>query len=102
MEPRPRVRSGDGRDPDAPLPTVGAASGLTGSSALRRRTPAMSSTSRLAPLTGLLGIVLLVVGWFWDPAAPLDLPDDRLTAWYASHVNGPWLIAAALIALSGA
>jgi hypothetical protein len=59
----------------------------------------MSTTARLAPLSGLAGIVLFDVGWFWDPAAPF-VSDDRLATWYATHPDGPWLAAAALTMLA--
>lgn len=58
------------------------------------------NASRLAPLSGLLGIVLLDMGWFWDPAAPLDQSDRATASWYASHGNGAWLVAAALATLA--
>ena len=32
----------------------------------------MSTTARLAPLSGLAGIALLDVGWFWDPTPRTD------------------------------
>lgn len=59
-----------------------------------------AATSRAGALSGLAGIVLLDVGWFWDPAAPQDMSDKQLAAWYSSHGNGPWLAAAALITLA--
>jgi hypothetical protein len=80
------------------VPTVG------GTSTTRRGLPIakddpMSTTARLAPLSGLAGIVLFDVGWFWDPAAPFD-SDSRIAAWYATHPDGPWLAAGALTILA--
>ncbi len=60
----------------------------------------MATPSRAGALSGLAGIVLLDVGWFWDPAAPQDMSDRQLAGWYATHGNGPWLAAAALITLA--
>ena len=60
----------------------------------------MATTSRAAALSGLAGIVLLDVGWFWDPAAPQDMSDSQLSNWYATHGNGAWLAAAALITVA--
>jgi len=55
--------------------------------------------SRLPALSGLAGIVLLDVGWFWDPAAPFG-SDAHLAAWYASHGDAQWLAAAAVTVLA--
>jgi len=55
--------------------------------------------SRLPALSGLAGIVLLDVAWFWDPAAPFT--DDRgIAAWYATHGDAQWLGAAAVTILA--
>ncbi|NYJ03990.1 hypothetical protein [Petropleomorpha daqingensis] len=55
--------------------------------------------SRLSALSGLAGIVLLDVGWFWDPAAPFG-SDAHIAAWYAAHGDGQWLAAAAVTLLA--
>jgi hypothetical protein len=55
--------------------------------------------SRLSALAGLAGIVLLDVGWFWDPAAPFG-SDAHIAAWYAGHGDAPWLAAAAVTVLA--
>jgi hypothetical protein len=55
--------------------------------------------SRLSALSGLAGIVLLDVGWFWDPAAPFG-SDARIAAWYAGHGDVQWLAAAAVTVLA--
>ena len=55
--------------------------------------------SRTSALSGLAGIVLLDVAWFWDPAAPFG-SDAHIAAWYASHGDGQWLGAAALTVLA--
>jgi hypothetical protein len=55
--------------------------------------------SRLSALSGLAGIVLLDVGWFWDPAAPFG-SDAHIAAWYASHGDAQWLAAAAVTLLA--
>ena len=55
--------------------------------------------SRLPALSGLAGIVLFDVAWFWDPAAPFG-SDAHIAAWYASHGDGQWLGAAAVTVLA--
>ena len=55
--------------------------------------------SRPTALSGLAGIVLLDVGWFWDPAAPFG-SDAHIAAWYASHGDAAWLAAAAVTVLA--
>ncbi len=57
---------------------------------------ARSATSRLAPLSGLLGILLLAVGWFWDPTPDVDYSDRQLDTWFATHSLTPWMIVSAL------
>jgi uncharacterized membrane protein YvlD (DUF360 family) len=52
--------------------------------------------SRTAALSGLAGIALLDVGWFWDPTPPIDWSNRHLDAYFATHGNTQWLIAAVL------
>jgi len=52
--------------------------------------------SRTAALSGLAGIALLDVGWFWDPTPPIDWSNRHLDAYFATHSNAHWLIAAVL------
>lgn len=52
--------------------------------------------SRLPALSGLAGIALLDVGWFWDPTPPIDWSDRHLDAYFATHSNAHWVIAAVL------
>ena len=52
--------------------------------------------SRTAALSGLAGIALLDVGWFWDPTPPIDWSAPHLASYFASHGNSQWLIAAVL------
>jgi hypothetical protein len=59
----------------------------------------MSASPRLALLSGIAGIVLFDVGWFWDPAAPF-LSDRALATWYATHSDWPWLASGALTMLA--
>jgi hypothetical protein len=59
----------------------------------------MSASPRLAALSGLAGIVLFDVAWFWDPAAPF-LGDRALAHWYATHGSGSWLAAGVLTMLA--
>src|SRR5690242_7364750 len=61
--------------------------------------PRRSAMPRLSALSGVAGIVLLDVGWFWDPAAPFG-SDARIAAWYAAHGDGQWLGAAAVTLLA--
>jgi hypothetical protein len=59
----------------------------------------MSTTaSRLAPLSGVAGIGCLVAGLALDRAPTSSWSDAHITAWYASHGNGGWLLSAYLIA----
>lgn len=51
---------------------------------------------RRSALSGLAGIVLLDVGWFWDPTPPIDWSDRHLDAYFATHSTTNWLIAAVL------
>lgn len=52
--------------------------------------------SRTLALTGLAGIALLDVAWFWDPTPPIDWSNGHLDAYFATHSNAHWLIAAVL------
>src|SRR4051794_41825970 len=57
-----------------------------------------SLPSRLAPLTGLAGIGCVVAGLATDQAPTSSWSDARISAWYATHGSGEWLLSAALIA----
>jgi hypothetical protein len=59
----------------------------------------MPLSPRTAALSGVAGIVLLDVGWFWDPAAPFA-SDARIADWYAVHGDTSWLAAAAVTVLA--
>src|SRR5690349_14973782 len=41
--------------------------------------------SRTAALSGLAGIALLDVGWFWDPTPPIDWSAPHLASYFAAH-----------------
>jgi|tagenome__1003787_1003787.scaffolds.fasta_scaffold20115961_2 hypothetical protein len=58
----------------------------------------MSLSARLAPLTGLAGIGCVVAGLATDQAPTSSWSDARISAWYATHGSGEWLLSAALIA----
>jgi len=59
--------------------------------------PSRRPQSRLAALSGLVGIALLAVGWFWDPTPPNDWSDRRLDAYLATHNTAtPWLVVSVL------
>lgn len=58
----------------------------------------MSSLRRLAPLTGLGGIALMVAGLATDKAPTSSWPDQQIDAWYAHHGRGTWLLSAYLLA----
>src|SRR5690242_15982862 len=59
----------------------------------RKGTPAMAAPSRLDALSGLAGIALFAVGWFWDPIPPNDWSDSRLDAYLSTHTpTTPWLV----------
>jgi hypothetical protein len=60
----------------------------------------MSALTRCAPLSGAVAIGLVVAGLATDQAPTSAWPDDRITAWYAAHGNGEWLLSAALIGLA--
>jgi hypothetical protein len=59
----------------------------------------MSTSPRLAALSGAAGIVLFDVAWFWDPAAPF-LSDRGIASWYAANGSGAWLAAGVLTMLA--
>lgn len=55
----------------------------------------MAAPSRLAALSGLAGIALFAVGWFWDPTPPSS--DHQLDAYLATHgTDTPWLVVSVL------
>ena len=58
----------------------------------------MSISTRLAPLSGAAGIACIVAGLATDQAPTSSWSDGRITAWYATHGNGEWLLSAYLIA----
>lgn len=58
----------------------------------------MSLTSRLSPLAGLAGIGCLVAGLALDKAPTSSWSDQQITAWYAGHGVGAWLVSGILIA----
>lgn len=54
---------------------------------------------RLAPLSGLAGIVLVVAGLGSDRAPTSSWADARIVHWYATHGVGQWLLSAYVLAL---
>ena len=58
------------------------------------------STSRIAPLAGLAGIGCLVAGLALDKAPTSSWNDQQITAWYASHGVGEWMVSGVLVALA--
>src|SRR3954471_16734643 len=61
----------------------------------------MSLPARLAPLTGLAGIGCVVAGLATDQAPTSSWSDARISAWYATHGSGQWLLSGTLIAAGG-
>src|SRR3954466_3770746 len=60
----------------------------------------MPLLSRLAPLSGVAGIGLVVAGLATDKAPTSSWSDARIAGWYATHGSAEWLGAAFLIALA--
>jgi hypothetical protein len=60
------------------------------------------SMQRTAPLSGVLGLLLVVAGLATDRAPDSDWGDAQTQAWFATHGMGGWLVSAVLIALGGA
>jgi hypothetical protein len=58
----------------------------------------MNGTRRLAALTGVAGIALVVAGLGSDTAPTASWPAARIEAWYAGHGLGPWLVSGYLLA----
>ena len=58
----------------------------------------MHGLRRLAPLTGLGAIVLIIAGLATDKAPTSSWSDARITDWYAHHGRGLWLASAFLVA----
>jgi hypothetical protein len=58
----------------------------------------MSTSARLAPLSGVAGIGCLVAGLATDKAPTSSWSAAQITAWYAAHGNAEWLVSAYLIA----
>lgn len=58
-----------------------------------------SRASRLAPLTGLAGILFVVAGLAADQAPTSSWPDARVEDWYATHGLAGWFVSAYLLAL---
>lgn len=59
------------------------------------------SMQRTAPLSGVLGLALVVAGLASDRAPDSDWGDAQTQAWFATHGLGGWLVSAVLIALGG-
>jgi hypothetical protein len=59
------------------------------------------SSSRLAPLSGLAGLLLVVLGLATDRAPDSSWGEARTHAWFVSHSLVPWLVSATFIALGG-
>jgi hypothetical protein len=57
-----------------------------------------SPLRRLAPLTGLGGILFLVAGLATDQAPTSSWSDARIEGWYAHHGRAHWLVSAYLLA----
>lgn len=59
----------------------------------------MSATRRLAPLSGLAGILCVVVGLAMDAAPTSSWSDAQITRWYADHGLAHWFVSAYVLAL---
>jgi hypothetical protein len=59
------------------------------------------SSSRLAPLSGLAGLLFVVLGLATDRAPDSSWGEARTHAWFVSHSLLPWLISATFIAVGG-
>lgn len=59
------------------------------------------SMQRTAPLSGVLGLVLVAAGLASDRAPDSGWGDAQTQAWFATHGLGGWLVSAVLIALGG-
>lgn len=58
----------------------------------------MSTTSRLAPLSGLAAIGSVVTGLAMDAAPTSSWSAARITAWYSTHSLGHWFVSAYFLA----
>lgn len=58
----------------------------------------MSTTSRLAPLSGLAAIGSVVTGLAMDAAPTSSWSATRITAWYSTHSLGHWFVSAYVLA----
>lgn len=58
----------------------------------------MSSTRRLAPLSGLAAIGCVVAGLAMDAAPTSSWSAGRITAWYGTHSLGHWFVSAYILA----
>lgn len=56
--------------------------------------------SRIASLSGVLGVVLLEAGLFTDPTPWVGAPSTDIDRWFGHHSNVVWLASATLIAVS--
>lgn len=56
--------------------------------------------SRIAPLSGVLAVILLESGLFSDPTPWVGAPSDEINQWFGNHSNAVWLTSATLIAVS--
>jgi hypothetical protein len=59
------------------------------------------SSSRLAPLSGLAGLLFVVLGLASDRAPDSSWGEARTHAWFVSHSLLPWLLSATFIAVGG-
>jgi hypothetical protein len=59
------------------------------------------SSSRLAPLSGLAGLLFVVLGLATDRAPDSSWGEARTHAWFVSHSLVPWLLSATCIAVGG-
>lgn len=59
----------------------------------------MFATRRLAPLSGLAGILCVVVGLAMDAAPTSSWSDAQITRWYADHGLAHWFVSAYVLAL---
>jgi hypothetical protein len=90
------IRSPDGRDDPLSVPSVSGCIEARPGPPDRKGTPVMAVSSRTAALSGLAGIALFDVGWFWDPTPPVDWSNRHLDAYLTTHSNTNWVIAAVL------
>lgn len=59
------------------------------------------SIRRLAPLTGVLGPLFVILGLVTMDAPDASLPDADIARWFATHDLGQWFLSAVAVAVGG-